>query len=408
MNSGKRIRTVNLLKHLEKRHEIIFVHRGNQKCDPEGYGISSIEFISDGEDVPNPKGVALYYKLILNLFSSYPFSVTKHRSKIFSDCIRRLVRAKSIDLIQCEWSPLAANLKGLGVGKGIPILLIAHNVENQIWKRVHESARNLASRWFYKQQYNKFEYFERKVSKDFPSCVAVSHQDAALLRGELGYRDVTVVENGVDIDYFSMGSFEPRGKVGPTVVFSGAMDWRPNIDAMVFFLREVLPLLKKREKDIRFVIAGRNPDPSIHHATSGDPNVEITGTVDDIRPYLGGADVAVVPLRIGGGSRLKILEAMSLGMPVVSTTIGAEGLEVQDHLNILIADSPERISDSILLLLRNPGLGRSLGRNGRILVEQKYSWPILSRKLEAAWESCGKATWWKGNTPEHRSNNQGP
>jgi glycosyltransferase involved in cell wall biosynthesis len=394
LNSGKRIRTVNLLKNLEDRHEILFLHRGRQDYDPGRVGIKKMRFISTGEDVPNPKGLALYTRLFANLFSENPFSVSKHRTKIFGEHVRRLVREEKIDLVQCEWSPLVANLEKFGIGTGIPVLLIAHNVENLIWKRVWENAKNPVSRWFFKKQYEKFKRFERNASKRFPSCVAVSKEDAVLLKRDLGYEDVTVVENGVDIAYFSRQASIPRREDFPTVVFSGAMDWRPNVDASVYFIRSVLPLLKESEKDVRFVVAGRNPDPSIRNAAGGDPSVEITGTVDDIRPYIGGADIVVVPLRIGGGSRLKILEAMSMEMPVVSTTVGAEGLEVTDQVDISIADSPRQMADSILRLFRDPEEGYNLGRNGRTLVVKKYSWPTLSRKLEMAWPQCEKAQWW--------------
>jgi glycosyltransferase involved in cell wall biosynthesis len=394
LNSGKRIRTVNLLKNLEDRHEILFLHRGGQDYDPGRVGIHKMRFISTGEEVPNPKGLSLYTRLLANLFSEHPFSVTKHRTKSFGEHVRRLVRKEKIDLIQCEWSPLASNLEGFGIGAGIPVLLIAHNVENLIWKRVWENAENPFSRLFFKKQYEKFERFEQTVSKQFPSCVAVSREDAAILKRDLGFGDVNVVENGVDIDYFSRNAFTPRRRDFPTVVFSGAMDWRPNVDASVYFIREVLPLLRQVEKDVRFVVAGRNPAPSIRSSAAGIHGIEITGTVEDIRPYLVCADVVVVPLRIGGGSRLKILEAMSVEMPVVSTTIGAEGLEVTDRVDISIADTPRQMADSILRLIRNPEDGRKLGRNGRTLAEKKYSWPTLSGKLEMAWTQCEKAHWW--------------
>ena len=164
------------------------------------------------------------------------------------------------------------------------------------------------------------------------------------------------------------------------IVFTGSMDWRPNQDAVEYFADDLLPILKQRDSSIESTFVGRNPPEHIVRR-DGVGGVHITGTVDDVRPYIEEAGVYIVPLRIGGGSRLKILEALAMQKPVVSTSVGAEGLEVTDGQDILIADTPSEFADQVMRLFDNPDLARQLGQRGRELVEKRYGWDSLADKL---------------------------
>jgi glycosyltransferase involved in cell wall biosynthesis len=186
----------------------------------------------------------------------------------------------------------------------------------------------------------------------------------------------------VDTNYFHPTG---DGKADPSVVFTGLMDHPPNIDAVVWFCRKILPALRAKRPGLRFKIVGARPDARVIEL-AGREGVEVTGEVADIRPYLAGSSALVVPLRSGGGTRLKILEAMAMGRPVISTTLGAEGLEVTPGDNLLIADSAERFAGQILTLLESPDMARRLGKAGRELVVAKYDWQFCLRRLEGLYD----------------------
>ena len=183
------------------------------------------------------------------------------------------------------------------------------------------------------------EAYERKICRSVKHLIAVSEIDAARIRQMFGVDKVSSVRTGVDIDYFAR-----RGDVAPVgdMVFCGSMDWLPNVDAVVYFLAEILPLIRKKLPGATFTIAGRSPDPKVLQAVEGLEGVSVTGRVEDMRPYLWGAKISVVPLRIGGGTRLKIYECMAAGVPVVSTSVGAEGLRYSDGEDIALADDARR------------------------------------------------------------------
>jgi glycosyltransferase involved in cell wall biosynthesis len=217
--------------------------------------------------------------------------------------------------------------------------------------------------------------------------VAVSEEDAALMRTELGLTNVLgSVPTGVDAAGFS--SCHSAKKKPKSLVFLGSMDWMPNIDAMLWFCREIFPGLKERFGDLTLSIVGRNPTAEIRQLakTSG---IEITGTVDDVKPYMGASEVMIVPLRVGGGTRVKIFEGMAAGLPIVSTRIGAEGLPVRDGENIFLADTPEEITDKIGMLLQKSELRAAMGASAVRFVTQNYSWQSATKKFE---EYCRKAT----------------
>src|SRR5207253_1854376 len=213
----------------------------------------------------------------------------------------------------------------------------------------------------------------------FDGCTLTSARDEELLRLELPTVDTAVVPNAVDVDFFHP---DPTG-VPPdpmTLVFFGSINYQPNTDGLLFFLREILPRLKARYPGIKLRIVGQQPPPEIQ--ARADDGVEVTGLVDDVRPYIERATVIIAPLRIGGGTRFKILEAMAMGKAVVSTTIGAEGIEVHDGSDILLADEPETFAAQIGRLLDDAALRHRMGATARSLIEQRYSWSASVGRLE--------------------------
>ncbi len=393
LNSGKRLRTYNLLKPLAARNDITFVCRyhehlkENTSSALRDVGIQP-EVVPD--PIPRKQGARFYLTLLGNLLSPYPYTVASHASSRLVRRIAELCREKPFDLIHCEWTPYAINLQPW-LGK-MPTLVDAHNIEAMIWHRNFQVETNLAKKAFIYLQWRKMAAFERSFFPQFSRCVAVSSQDALGIAQWAGKERVDVVDNGVDLAYFSRKSSRPaKPETNWSLVFTGSLDWRPNVDGLIYFLDHIFPLIVARYPQATLTIVGRNPMPVLQHKVAGMQGVNLVGTVEDVRPYMESAAVYVVPLRVGGGSRLKILEALAMEMPVVSTTIGAEGLDVTHGQNILLADSPEDFAATVINLFENYDMATTLGNDGRRLVADRYQWQALADQLEMNWDLAVKS-----------------
>ena len=271
-------------------------------------------------------------------------------------------------------TPYAIYVKKL---EAVKKLVSAHNVEADIWQRYYENETNPPRRWYIREQWRKVERFEREALRWVDGALTVSDLDRNCFFQKHPHLPITVIPNGVDLDYFRPMSQPERRQ---QVVFTGSMDWRPNQDAARYFVSEILPLLRRIRPELECTFVGRSPPADIR-ALAQVPGVHITGTVDDVRPYVERAAVYVVPLRIGGGSRLKILEALAMGRAVVSTTVGAEGLDVVPDRHIVLADEPRAFAESVLRLLDDAKRCLDLAIEGRRLVEQHYGWDALANKF---------------------------
>jgi glycosyltransferase involved in cell wall biosynthesis len=259
-------------------------------------------------------------------------------------------------------------------------LLFQHNVETMIWRRNAEHAATpLRKRYFRLQAARMFEY-ERRVSLAAGHIVAVSQEDAGAMRSLFGVTRVTPISTGVNLEYFAPPQAESAPQ--PELVFVGSMDWLANIDAVTWFVREVLPLIRRQHPTIRLAVVGRTPSQEILDLAAADPGILVTGTVPDVRPYLWGAKVSIVPLRIGGGTRLKIYESMAAGTAVVSTAIGAEGLEVQHPRNIRVAATAGEFARECLDLLEHAEERLRLAAAAREMVTAHCSWKAVAREFE--------------------------
>lgn len=260
-----------------------------------------------------------------------------------------------------------------------------HNV---VWRQLETtipSERSVLKRLAMKRDIEPLICEERDICNSMDLCLTCSFNDADMLRG-IGVRTpIMVVPNGVDARYFG-GSWVPR-RESTEVVFIGTLDYQPCEIAVWYFATDVLPLLRKVVPEVRFVVVGRNPSQRLKQLVQRDRSIELTGRVEDVRPFMERARVAVVPLKSGSGTRLKILEAFSMGLPVVSTTIGVEGIEVIDGTHLLIADSPMDFTNAIQRLLQDIELSKRIGEAGRDLVISKYSWQSIQSDLRAAYQS---------------------
>ena len=378
--AGNRIRTLNLALKLARRHRITFIaHRNDESAEAsrflQQHGIAAI--LVD-QVIPVKSGPRFYARLAANLASPVPYSVASHSSAALRNAVRSHARRRRIDVWQVEATVLVDALADL---EGCPKVIIAHNVESLIWQRYHENEAAFLKRWYIEQQWRKFQSFERRAFAAATRVVAVSQADAMLIRNQFGGRSVDVVENGIDRDYFEAVRPDPDHK---TILFLGSLDWRPNLDAVELLLDRIFPAVRAAEPTARLRLVGRKPSARLVRRAQEIPGVEIHADVPDVRPFLAESGVMVVPLRIGGGSRLKILEAMAAGLPVISTRVGAEGLELVPGEHYIAAE-PELMAAALIASLRDPRPARALAGRSRVFVLDRYDWDSLAEQLERAW-----------------------
>jgi glycosyltransferase involved in cell wall biosynthesis len=373
---GGQIRTLGMLRQLHKRHEIHYAALADP-AEPEGVQrageycsrVIAVEFRPVSKRSP-----AFALELARGVFSSLPMAISRWESASFRDALARLMRDERYDAAVCDFLVTAVNFPQLERAA-----LFQHNVESVLWKRRAEAAGDLPRKNFFRMQARRMLAFEQDACRRAAQVIAVSETDAATIRSLFGVA-ASAVATGVDIEYFHPP--ERTGRAAEGLVFVGSMDWMPNIDGILWFAREVLPLIRARRKDLPVVVVGRTPPPAVRALANGDPNLHVAGTVPDVRPYLWNAAVSIVPLRIGGGTRLKIYEAMAAGIPVVSTTVGAEGLEVADGETIVLADDPGEFARRCLDLVDHEADRRRIGRTARDMVASRFSWEQVSRQFE--------------------------
>jgi glycosyltransferase involved in cell wall biosynthesis len=324
--------------------------------------------------VPAKNTAAFGGQLLKGLVSPLPVAVSRYQSAAMKRKVEALSRQEKFDHVVCDFLFPAPNIPDLST-----CVLFQHNVEAVIWKRHAENAPTPAHRWYFEMQARRMKAYESEVCGAVKSVVAVSGIDADRMRKDYRPRRVDAIPTGVDLEYFTPDRSAPRSS---DLVFLGSMDWMPNIDGAEWFVREVLPLIRKRKPDCSVVLAGRTPTRAVLDLASGDAGIQATGTVPDVRPYLWGATVSIVPLRIGGGTRLKIFESMAARVPVVSTTIGAEGLPVEPGSQILIADDPASFAECCLKLMEDPAARARVAEAAWAMVASRFSWEAVACEFE--------------------------
>ena len=374
---GGHIRTLEMLRHLHRRHEIHYVafDDGRNREGIERAG----EYSTRAYPVPfelSAKGSFRFYKDVLaSIFSPLPVQMSRRRSAAMHQEAANLMKREKFDALVCDFLFPSLNLPELERWT-----LFQHNVEVMIWRRQVENATHPLRRAYLKLQADRLFRFERDVCRKVRRVIAVSEVDAAMMREMFGATAVSAVPTGADVEYFTPPPAAPAKT--RDLAFVGSMDWSPNVDGILFFVKEILPLIRERKPGCTLDIVGRSPEPAIRKLAEGDPRIVVHGTVPDVRPYLWNAKVSIVPLRIGGGTRLKIYEAMAAKVATVSTTIGAEGLDVRSGENILIADSPEAFAAGCLDLLERPAERGRLANAAWEMVNTNFSWGRVASEFE--------------------------
>jgi len=382
-DAGKRIRTWNLLRRLAQRHSVTLLCYGRENDRAKAALESANIKLCLVDPLPSKKGMALYPKLAANLLSYYPYSVVKHYSLAFHNAYATLLGHSDWDLIHCEWTPYA---RFVSPKSSVPVLIATHNIEAQIWERRAKHASNPLAKSFFASQARKMRRFEIDALRLANAVTAVSEPDADIMR-KWGIASVYVVPNGVDIDsYESVGEAEKN----VDLLSISSLDWFPNADALEYFATQIMPLVRKEHPGAVLRIVGRRPPDSLRNKLTKLVGIDFVGEVPDVRPYLRQASVVVVPLRIGGGSRLKILEALAAGKPVVSTSVGAEGLDLVPSQEICIADGPTEFARTVSALLASSNDRGRIALAGRARVEKEYGWERISQHLEFVWLRTAK------------------
>ena len=317
----------------------------------------------------------------ISAFSAEPFSLIAHRSAAFQSRVLELLATVPFDLIHVDTLALC---QFVPPGRSIPAVLTHHNIEWMLMERRAQVERGLVGRRFLRREASKLRAYESMTSPAFDINVMVSREDEKILARRLPGVRTAVVPNGVDTEYFTP-SEDPES---PALVYAGGMNMFANRDAVMHFLTEIWPRVRANVPEVRFFAVGQDPPKELMALAARDPRIVVTGYVSDIRPLVKQAAVYVVPLRVGGGTRLKVLDAMAMGKALVSTSVGCEGIAVRSQEHLVIADDPESFASATVALLNGADRRRALGRAARALVERLYAWPVVAGLLRQAYNSA--------------------
>src|SRR5436305_7219950 len=373
VDTGGKIRSYNLLRELAARHEVVLLSYYGGERD-EGYE-EEIEKHLPGAVTVHTGAVeagAFHQGLdyLRHLPSHAPYAVTKFTSKKVQRLVNDWTTQNRFDVAVCDF--LAASLNFPRTLE-TPTVLFQHNVESALWQRQSEHAPDFVRGLAFKMEAAKMLAYERAAVHRFHHVIAVSDHDREQMMKWTDGASITVVPTGVDIKKYAAAKDEAKLNRS-LVLFLGSMDWEPNIDGVKYFCRDIWPQVQRSVKDARFRIVGRDPHPQVRRLAS--ESVEVTGTVPSVVEHLREAAVVVVPLRIGGGTRLKIFEAMATGKAVVSTTIGAEGLDVHHGRDVILADQAPRFADAVTELLLDAERRRALGVAAAELAA-RHDWSVV-------------------------------
>jgi len=380
---GGRIRSLNLFSRLAQRAEIHVV----SLADPDDDRAAVAEMKSMFHSCTpvfcreaRKHSARFYWEILSNQFSSSPYFLAKCNVPHFRSTVEELINRNRFDLLLCDFLHTAFPLLECPFR---PRVIFQHNVEFLLRKRKWQVETHPLRKRVFAAEYRRTRDIESRVCRSFDHVLAVSQQDQQVMEREFTIDHVSTVPTGVDTDFFR--PMDVPVKSG-RIVFVGAMDWDPNEDAVIWFVREIFPRIRQVVPHASFWIVGRSPSARLRALLSGKVGVYLTGTVPDVRPYLVEAEVVAVPLRAGGGTRLKIPEAMAMGKPVVSTKVGAEGLPFHNGREIRLEDQPEQFAQAVLELLADASRRNVLGNAAREIVARNHSWESAVEQLEQTLE----------------------
>jgi polysaccharide biosynthesis protein PslH len=374
-DAGGKIRTGNILRGLKGgAFDITLVSPA--KPDQQSRWLGELAQLCDHFVAWEPSPQRARWQRVGQLLDRLPVNVAQDRSQAALDKVAQVLQGQDFDLVVFDFVH-AAVLRPAGLKART--VCFTHNVEAEIFARHAQTAGNPVLRALWRSQHRKMAQFEQNALSGFDTVIAVSDRDASFFRQSYGLERVAGIPTGVDLDFFA---WQQPQAAPPCAVFTGSMDWEANVDGVGFFLDQVWPLVLAQLPEARFVVVGRRPPAHLVEKGKALPGVSFTGFVDDVRPYAHAAQAFVIPLRVGGGTRIKAFEAMAMGCPVVSTTIGIEGLDVTAGEHYLLADSAADQASAVLRLLLDATLRERLSAAARTCVEQRFGHRVASDAFE--------------------------
>lgn len=378
-DTGGKIRTLSIFRRLAERAEIHAVSLADPRRDGEAitemrrtfHSYTPVAWQETAKFTP-----AFYAEFLRSRVGRLPYFLAKYALAEFRRTAEQVAEREQVDLVLCDFLQSAIAMQGSALR---PRVIFEHNVEYVIRKRHWETEQQPLRKWLLAAEWKKAHAAEAAICREFDHVITVSEEDERQIRDAFGVANVSALPTGVDVQYFQPQAGPQRAG---NLVFVGSMDWQPNEDGIFWFVRDVYPLIRRQAPQANLTVVGRNPSTRMKKLAEQDRRIEITGTVADVRPYLERAEVVVVPLRIGGGTRIKIFEALAMERAVVSTTLGAEGLPVQDGKEIVLADTAEAMAASVTQLLADARRREAVGRAGRAKVVRDHTWERVADRME--------------------------
>jgi glycosyltransferase involved in cell wall biosynthesis len=411
VQNGGNIRTYHVLRYLSALHELTFFSYYGGTPDPD-YERELQRQLPGAVAVCTGKrelsGAARALDYLVHLGAQPPYAVSRFADTKVQKQLQDWFREQRFDVAVCDFLDAAVNFPGR---LNIPSVLFQHNVESEIWRRHAATAGNPAKKMIYRMEFRKMLRYERAVVRKFQHVISVSANDRSIMMQWVDADRVTIVPTGVDLAQYrpdparldptsapatsdpANSGPNPLAASAPLITFVGAMDWEPNVDAVEYFCSEIWPAIKAEVPQARFRIVGRNPGRRVQkwasNSNSNDDSIEVTGRVPSVIEHLRQSAVIIVPLRIGGGTRLKIYEAMATAKAVVSTTVGAEGLDVHHGRDIMLADDAPSFAQAVIMLLRDPELRRRYEK-AAAETAARYDWPAIGERFSEVLQSVAE------------------
>ena len=372
---GNRARSYYLLKSLARKYTISVLAMVNQAEVDAGAQTSALDgLVEQVQLLPRPTHRYKRLRQAMNLVLGKSDTCEYHTVPQLQATIDELLARDHYDAVVFDCS-LTARPR---LPQGVKNLIVQHNIEYELLLRTYEHEKAWLRKWYSWWEYHRVKPFELACCRRADAILVTSERERLLLKSLLPRNVIEVVANGVDLEIWQPPDLQQE--VAGRIIFTGSMDYYPNIDAVLSFAHTCWPLIREQVPHAHWQIVGRNPPPEVQQLAEL-PGITVTGSVPDTQPYFTEAAVAIVPLQIGSGTRLKILEALAMQKAVVSTSLGAEGLSVVHDKHLLIADDQQSFAQSVVELLQNTERRRTLGNAGRRLVEAEYSWERCGEQL---------------------------
>lgn len=369
---GDKLKIYNLAKRLSIHHEIYLITFAESKED-YNYGEELGKLFKQVHIISLPKWQS-YLNCLIAIFSNIPFQVAYFKSRKMNRLVHDFLSKNKIDVIHTQHLRMAQFTSDIQM----PKILDLPDAFSLYWKRRIENQQNPIKCFFEKIEYKRLYKFEGEIVKKFNLGLVCSREDLNYMKQEHGSENIDLLRNGVDLDTFKSDGHDYYNN--STLLFTGNMDYAPNVDAVGYFIKDIFPIIASKFPNIKFIIAGQRPVKQVLYLKAS--NIEITGFIPDLKVMYQQAAIVVSPLRFGAGTQNKVLEAMAMGIPVVSGNIGFEGLEIKNGEGVFLEINSNGFSNKVIELLQSESLRQQTGTKGNLVAKEKFSWDIIALQLE--------------------------